>query len=235
MSISPCVPTKLGFLLQMERTLMERVKAIVAVSDFLAAQLQRFGKPVSTLTQGVNPAHFYRSLPQQSTGHFEIVYFGMIDDRLDLDLIVEISRQLPKATIRLIGQATIPLRKFADMANILVEPAVSYEDLPGNLNTANLFIIPFVLTELARSCSPLKIKEYLACARPVISTAIPEAEKLSQFVHVAKDRSSFVEAVVAATEGKLSSDISATQRFLESETWQAKALEFGKFVRILQE
>jgi hypothetical protein len=75
-------------ILQMERTMMERVNGVVAVSDFLAAQLQRFGKPVYTLNQGVNPVHFSRSQPQQSTGHFEIVYFGMIDERVDLDLIM---------------------------------------------------------------------------------------------------------------------------------------------------
>lgn len=221
-------------ILQMERTLMERVNAIVAVSELLAAQLKRSGKPVYTLNQGVNPVHFSRSQPQQSTGHFEIVYFGMIDERVDLDLIVETARQLPKAAIRLIGQATIPLHKLAGVANIHVEPAISYEDLPESLNTTNLFIIPFVLTELARSCSPLKIKEYLACARPVVSTALPEAEGLSQFVHVAKDSNAFVKAVVAASEGQLSFDMPGTQRFIESETWQAKAVEFGQFVSGLQ-
>ncbi len=221
-------------ILQMERTLMERVNAIVAVSDLLAAQLKRSGKPVYTLTQGVNPVHFSRSQPQQSTGHFEIVYFGMIDERVDLDLIVETASQLPKAAIRLIGQATIPLQKLSGVANIHVEPAMSYEDLPESLNTTNLFIIPFVLTELARSCSPLKIKEYLACARPVVSTALPESEGLSQFVHVAKDREAFVKAVVAASEGQFSFDMPGTQRFIESETWQAKAVEFGQFVTGLQ-
>lgn len=219
---------------QMEVMLTDRVDAIVAVSDLLAAQFQKSGKPVYTLNQGVNPVHFSRSQPQQSTGHFEIVYFGMIDERLDLDLIVEVARQLPQTVIRLIGPATVSLQKFAGVTNIHVEPAISYEDLPGSLKTANLFIIPFLLTELACSCSPLKIKEYLACARPVISTALPEAGRLSQFVHVAKDRSAFVEAVVAATEGKLSFDMPGTQRFIESETWRAKALEFGQFVRELQ-
>lgn len=219
---------------QMEQLLTDRVDAIVAVSDFLAAQFQQSGKPFYTLNQGVNTVHFSRSQPQQSTGHFEIVYFGMIDERLDLDLILEVARQLPKTVIRLIGPATASLHKFVGEANIRVEPAIPYEDLPGSLNTANLFIIPFVLTELACSCSPLKLKEYLACARPVISTALPEAEKLSQFVHVAKDRGAFVEAVVAATEGKLSFDLAGTQRFLESETWRAKAVEFGQFVSGLQ-
>lgn len=219
---------------QMERLLTDRVDAIVAVSDLLAAQFQQLGKPLYTLTQGVDAVHFSRSQPQRSTGRFEIVYFGMIDERLDLDLIVEIARQLPQAIIRLIGPATVSLQKFACAANIHVESPIPYEDLPESLNTSNLFIIPFVLNELACSCSPLKIKEYLACARPVISTALPEAERLSPYVHVAKDRKAFVEAVIAATEGKLSFDVLGTQRFIESETWEAKAVKFGQFVRGLQ-
>jgi glycosyltransferase involved in cell wall biosynthesis len=215
---------------QMEGLLTDRVDAIVAVSDLLVAQFRQSGKPLYTLNQGVDSVHFSRSRPQRSTGYFEIVYFGMIDERLDLDLIVEIARQLPQTIIRLIGPATVSLQKFVCAANIHVESPKPYEDLPESLNTSNLFIIPFVLNELACSCSPLKIKEYLACARPVISTAIPEAEMLSQFVHVAKDRKAFVEAVVAATEGKLSFDVQGTQHFIESETWQAKAVDFGLFV-----
>ena len=221
-------------ILQMEGMLTNRVDAIVAVSDLLAAHFQQSGKPVYTLNQGVNTVHFSHSQPQQLTGHFEIVYFGMIDERLDLDLILEVASRLPKTVMRLIGPATVSLHKFDGVTNIHVELAIPYEDLPGSLNTANLFIVPFLLSELACSCSPLKIKEYLACARPVISTALPEAEKLSQFVHVAKDRSAFAEAVVAATEGKLSFDLIGTQRFIESETWRAKALEFGQFVSGLQ-
>jgi hypothetical protein len=47
----------------MERMLVERVDAIVAVSNLLAARLQR-SKPVYTLNQGVDPVHFSRSQPQ---------------------------------------------------------------------------------------------------------------------------------------------------------------------------
>ena len=220
-------------ILQMERMLTGRVDAIVAVSDLLAAQFQRSGKPTFILNQGVDMAHFSRSQPQQSAGRFEIVYFGMIDERLDLDLILEIARQLPMATIRLIGPATIPLHLFAGVANIQLEPAKPYESLPETLHTANVFVMPFLLSELSCSCSPLKIKEYLACARPVISTALPEAERLSQFVHVAKDRNAFVEAVIAATEGRLCFDKQRVRRFIESETWKFKALEFSQLVNEL--
>lgn len=218
---------------EMERNLIERVNAVVAVSDLLADQFKRAGKPVYTLSQGVNPAHFSRVHQRQFAGCFEVVYFGMIDERLDLDLIMEVALELPRAVIRLIGPVTVPLHKFDGVSNIHVEPPKPYDELPESLNTASLFIIPFELSELACSCSPLKIKEYLACSRPVVSTALPEALRLSQFVHVAKDRRAFVEAVVAAGEGKLSFDTPAVQRFIESETWSAKALEFTEFVKRL--
>ena len=215
----------------MEQQLLKRVNAVVAVSDFLAAQLRLSGKSVHVLTQGVNPDHFLRSQPQESSERFEVIYFGMIDERLDLDLIVEIAQCVPQATIRLIGQASISLHKLAGIANIHLESAVPYQDLPETLTSANLFIIPFLLSELSRSCSPLKIKEYLACQRPVIATALPEAEKLSQFVHIATDRKAFVAAVTAASEGQLSFDRLGVARFVDSETWQAKALQFSQFVR----
>ncbi|MEQ1749208.1 MAG: glycosyltransferase [Prosthecobacter sp.] len=218
---------------RMEQILLSRVNAVVAVSDSLAAQLRLSGKPVHVLTQGVNPDHFSRSHPQKSSESFEIIYFGMIDERLDVGLIVEIATRLPQANIRLIGQVSISLHKLDGIQNVHLESAVSYQDLPETLRSANLFIIPFLLSDLSRSCSPLKIKEYLACERPVISTALPEAQKLSRFVHVTQDQEAFVEAVIEASKGKLSFDKLETAQFIDSETWGAKAIQFSQYVRSL--
>jgi len=216
---------------QMEKMLVERVDASVAASEFLADQLRLLSKSVHVIRHGVNPAHFSRSMPQKFTEHFEIVYFGMIDERLDLNLILDIARRLPEALIRLIGPTTINLSLFTGVANIRLESSIRYEDLPESLNTTNLFILPFLLSELSCSCSPLKIREYLACGRPVIATALPEIEKHACFVHIAKDHSAFVEAVLAAAERRLSIDVEGALRFVETETWQARAIELSQLVR----
>ncbi|MCF7787324.1 MAG: glycosyltransferase [Prosthecobacter sp.] len=214
----------------MELELTDRVGAIVAVSDCLGERLKASGKPLLVLTQGVNAAHFARSLPPQSSGRFEIVYFGMIDERLDLDLLVELAQRLPQALIRMIGPVLINPTRLREQPNVRLEPQVPFATLPASLSTASLFILPFSLNELSKSCSPLKMKEYLACGRPVVATAVPEAERLAPFVHVASDQASFVTAVAAAVEGRLPFDAEAVKLMIAREGWDAKAQEFIQFV-----
>lgn len=215
---------------RMEQELTRRVDAIVAVSDYLGERLQTSGKPLLVLTQGVNAAHFARSLPAQNTGRFEIVYFGMIDERLDLDLIIELAQRLPQALIRMIGPVVINANRLRELPNVRLEPQMPFAELPAALTTASLFILPFKLDELSKSCSPLKIKEYLACGRPVIATALPEAQRLASYVNVAADRAAFVNAVAAAAEGTLPFDAEAVKTMIAGEGWDAKAREFARFV-----
>jgi glycosyltransferase involved in cell wall biosynthesis len=215
---------------KMEAELTQRVDAVVAVSDHLAERFKASGKPVRVLTQGVNAAHFARSLPQQNSGRFEIVYFGMIDERLDLDLLVELSMRLPQVLIRMIGPVVIDVRRLRELTNVKLEPQVPFADLPASLVSANLFIMPFVVNELSKSCSPLKIKEYLACGRPVVAMAVPETQRLKAYVHVAEDRTSFIDAVVAAVNGSLPFDAQAVRLMIARERWADKAKEFIEFV-----
>lgn len=215
---------------QMELDLTQRVDAIVAVSDYLGERLQVCGKPLMVLTQGVNAAHFARSLPPQNTSRFEIVYFGMIDERLDLDLIIDLAQRLPQALIRMIGPVVINASRLREQPNVSLEPPLPFSELPAALTTASLFILPFKLNELSKSCSPLKIKEYLACGRPVIATAVPEAQRLAQHVHVAADSAAFGDAVASAVEGTLSFDARAVREMIANEGWEAKAQEFVRFV-----
>lgn len=219
-----------GHVQRMEREMIAQVDALVVVSEHLGGRFKGCGKPVLVLTQGVNEAHFIRSLPSERDGRFEIVYFGMIDERLDMELLVELAQRLPEASIRMIGPVVIDPGRLREQSNVKLEPQLAFADLPSALISADLFILPFLLNELSMSCSPLKIKEYLACGRPVVTTAVPEALRLAPFVHVARDRASFCDAVAAAAAGRLAFDREAVKAMLSHEGWSAKAQEFTRFV-----
>jgi len=218
----------------MEQELTERVDAIAVVSEPLSGRFKSCGKPVLVLTQGVDAAHFTPSLRLEKNSRFEIVYFGMIDERLDVELLIEISQRLPEAWIRLIGPVVIDPGRLRELPNVKLEPQVPFADLPTALTDADLFILPFQLNELSMSCSPLKLKEYLACGRPVVATAVPEALRLAPLVHVAKDRAAFCDAVATAMAGRLPFDSAAVKSMIAQEGWNAKAQEFTRFVESLE-
>lgn len=218
---------------RMEAETIHRVDAVVAVSDYLARRFVGSGKPVKVIPQGVNVPHFASVPRRPSGGPFEVVFFGMLDDRLDQDLLVNTAGALPAAVFRLIGPVATDISRLRAMPNIRVEPPVNYSALPAAVATADAFIMPFVLNELTISCTPLKLKEYLACGRPVISTALPESIAWQDLVHVAKDHTDFTRLLTAVSQGDLKVDAASVTARLKGESWQAKATELAGVISSL--
>jgi UDP-galactopyranose mutase len=130
-------------------------------------------------------------------------YIGVLDERLDLDLIVAVARARPDATLAFIG----PVAKI-DPASLPSEPNIyyggkqSYDLLPAYMASFDVAIMPFAKNDATRSISPTKTLEYLAARRPVVSTAI--ADVVSDFgdiVYVARDALEFVAALAVAERG----------------------------------
>ena len=216
----------------METELIRRVDAVVVASHGLYDRLKSFGKPVHILSHGVDTQHFQDASRRAATSRsvFEIVYFGLIDERLDEALLCEIATAMPSARLRLIGPLTVPLPRLTSLANVIFEGPVDYRDLPSVVADAGLFILPFNLNALALSCSPIKIKEYLACGRPVVATALPEVRHLSDVVHVAEDRAAFLQLVQAAAEKRLAFDADKVAAYVSAESWRSKAHQFAALV-----
>ncbi len=102
-------------------------------------------------------------------------FYGVIDERFDIDLIKNIADSRPAWQIFLIGPvvkidpATLPIN-----SNIHYLGSKRYEDLPYYLSGWDVALIPFLLNESTRFISPTKTPEYLSGGKPVVSTAIQD-------------------------------------------------------------
>jgi glycosyltransferase involved in cell wall biosynthesis len=105
-------------------------------------------------------------------------YAGVIDERIDLDLIREIARRRPDWHIVMIG----PVVKI-DAAALPNDPNIhwlgmkSYSDLPVYLAGWDVALMPFAINESTRFISPTKTPEYLAAGLPVVSTPIRDVKR----------------------------------------------------------
>jgi UDP-galactopyranose mutase len=108
------------------------------------------------------------ALPQPRLG-----YFGVIDERLDLDLLAAVADFRPDWQLVLVGPvvkidpATLPRRP-----NLHYLGMKDYGELPSYLAGWDVAMMPFARNEATRFISPTKTPEYLAGGRPVISTSI---------------------------------------------------------------
>jgi glycosyltransferase involved in cell wall biosynthesis len=136
---------------------------------------------------------------QASIQGLKLGFFGVIDERFDLELIDYIAQRQPDWQIVLIG----PVVKI-DPSTLPRHPNVhymgqrSYQELPAFLSGWDVALIPFKLNESTRFISPTKTPEYLAAGVPVVSTPIRDVINpygIQGLVQVAETNEEFFAAI----------------------------------------
>jgi len=184
-----------------EARLLSEVDLVFTGGPTLYRQRRDMHPSVHCFPSGVEAAHF---APSKASPHQELArqrrpilgYYGVIDERLDLDLLAQIADLRPDWTIALIGpvakidESTIPVRD-----NIIRFGQQAYDDLPAFLACFDVALMPFARNEATRAISPTKTLEYLAGGKPVVSTPITDVITLyGDAVEIATTGEGFVAA-----------------------------------------
>lgn len=164
---------------------------------------------IHAFASSVDAAHFAvarKTQPdpadQAGLSHPRLGYYGVIDERLDFDLIAEVARSRPDWQIVMVG----PVVKVADAdlpnaPNIHWMGSKLYGELPAYLAGWDVALMPFAINAATRFISPTKTPEYLAAGCPVVST--PVRDVVRQYgdlsaVQIANGASAFVGACETA-------------------------------------
>lgn len=105
--------------------------------------------------------------------HPRLGFFGVIDERMDIELLGEIAQARPDWHLVMIGPVVkIDPATLPNYPNIHYLGGKSYQELPGYVGGWDIAMLPFARNESTRFISPTKTPEYLAAGKPVISTSI---------------------------------------------------------------
>jgi len=165
-----------------------------------------------------------------------IGYFGVIDEWMDVDLIVEIAAAYPYASIVLLGPVLIGaegLQKLKCRPNIFLPGQRPHEALPRYLKAFDVCIIPFKINELTKSVNPVKLYEYLAGGKNVVSITMTEVEKYGEVVYVARGHDDFIKKTAEALKNK--PNIDSIEAVVGENTWDAKAKDMVNILEVLVE
>jgi len=123
-------------------------------------------------------------------------YYGVIDERLDLDIVAALADAHPEWSIVMVGPvvkidpASLPKRK-----NLHWLGQRPYEQLPSYAGSLDVCLMPFAINDATKFISPTKVLEYMAADRPIVSTPIADvAEPYGEIVGIAGDAAGFVAA-----------------------------------------
>ena len=151
-----------------------------------------------------------------------IGFIGGIDAHtFDIALFLAVARAMSAHQFVKVGGCSLPAG-WCGLPNVHFTGRKPYDEIAGYMAAMDALIMPWNRSDWIQGCNPIKLKEYLAVGRPVITTDFPALDPWRDLVHVAADAAGFVNAIQSALAAP-TPDRSGVLRRLSVETWDAKA------------
>lgn len=162
---------------------------------------------VYAFPSSIDKAHFAQARTltvdpkdQVNIPHPRLGFFGVIDERMDLDLLSGITQARPDWHLVIIGPVVkIDPAILPHCQNIHYLGPKAYKDLPEYIAGWDVALLPFVRNSSTRFISPTKTPEYLAAGKPVVSTSICDVVRPYGQLGIVRIADTVAEFVAAAT------------------------------------
>lgn len=222
-------------LLEREAELLEWADIVFAGGPSLYRAKKDRHPSVHCFPSSVDAAHFGRArapLPepadQAKMARPRLGFFGVIDERLDVDLVAALAAAHPEWSIVMVGPVVkIDPAMLPRADNIHYLGQCEYRDLPSYLAGWDVCLLPFARNEATRFISPTKTLEYMAAEKPIVSTPIRDvADPYGDIVFVADTPEAFVaacERALAENEQKRERRLNGMRRVLSETSWDTTA------------
>lgn len=129
-------------------------------------------------------------------------FYGVIDERLDYDLIAKLAATRPDCSVAMIGPVVkVDPAELPRAANIHWLGQKDFNELPAYVKAFDVCLMPFALNESTEYINPTKTLEYMAAGKPIVSTAVEDViNNFLPIVAVADNHKEFIDAVGNALE-----------------------------------
>jgi glycosyltransferase involved in cell wall biosynthesis len=228
-----------------EDELVQRADGAVVTAETLAESLRRrrAGLPLATIRNGVDVERFgaaagsgWRPTDVPARGRPIVGFVGALYEWVDWTLIAEVVRAVPDCDFVFVGPqhgrgSTGVLR---GLDNAMLLGARPYDRVPGYLQAFDVCWVPFDQSRVSRAANPVKIYEYLALGKPVVSTPVADTDSFEGLVRVGHSADEIAGHLRAAlSEG----DTRADQRvaFARANSWDARAADYVSFIASLRD
>ncbi len=227
-------------LVDRERLLLASADVVFTGGYRLSQSKKKLHGNVHFFGCGVDVAHFARAscpdLPVPasiaSLGKPVIGYYGVIDERIDYELLASVAAALPEAALVMVGPVVkVDPRELPQAPNIHWLGQRSYDELPANVKGFDVCLMPFALNEATEYINPTKTLEYMAAGKPIVSTAISDVKHhFAPVVEVAESREEFIAAVRRALAAPNAERIARGLAEARDTTWERVVSRMGRIL-----
>jgi protoporphyrinogen oxidase/glycosyltransferase involved in cell wall biosynthesis len=224
------------------KQLVQRENALLKLADLVFTggpslyRAKRDRHPqVHCFPSSVDAAHFQQALQhcndhplQRSLAQPRLGYYGVIDERIDLELLAAVADATPHWQVCVVGpHVKIDPSSLPQRQNIHYFGQQPYEELPRFVAGWDVCLQPFAINEATRYISPTKTLEYMAARRPIVSTPVTDvAEPYGNCVDIAEDAPAFIaacERVLRASTRELGARFELMDQVLARTSWNDTA------------
>jgi glycosyltransferase involved in cell wall biosynthesis len=223
-----------------ERLLLSNADVVFTGGHKLYNAKRRYHDNVHFFGCGVDVAHFAKaslpetaiasdiaSLPQPIFG-----YIGVIDERIDYDLIARLAAACPYASIAMVGpvvkvdQCTLP-----QASNIHWLGKREYSELPSYVKAFATCLMPFALNDATEYINPTKTLEYMAARKPIVSTAVADVVRnFAPIARVARSHDQFVAYTARAAKNPDLVLLAEGVKRANRASWESIVSEMGRLI-----
>lgn len=217
-----------------ETELLDSVDLVIVASPELRDAKQGAGRELMVLENGVEPEEYAKarnsgSEPKDLAGipRPRLGYSGLIGKRLDLELVRDVAQKHPECSVVLMGKVDKReceeiLAILESMPNVHLLGEKPGAEVASYVVGFDIGLLPYQINLETQHISPIKMYEYWAAGKPVVSTAIPAAMRYQSAVHVAESPDQFHSTIdrLIATRGR--EDAERLIRLAKENSWQSR-------------
>jgi glycosyltransferase involved in cell wall biosynthesis len=225
-----------GLILRQRQALREADIVFTGGRSLHRSVLERRPGDVHCFPSGVEPEHYASAVglrAQRDDRPWPVAgYVGVLDERIDLDLVAGTAAALPDWEIAMVGPVVkLDEADLPQAPNITYPGPKPYPELPEVMAGFDVALMPFALNEATHKISPTKNLEYLAAGLPVVSTRIADVvADYEGIVDLRDDAGGFAEACRRAREECPLARAERVEPILAAQSWDRIADRMGSLL-----
>jgi glycosyltransferase involved in cell wall biosynthesis len=228
---------------KLEQQVLEKADLVIVVSEKLHATKSVLNKHTYLVPNGVDYASYSKALTDDTPMPSDISqlpkpvigYSGLISRRLDLGLIGYIAKSHTEWSLVLIGEVNdggceSELNRLREMKNVYFLGIKEITQVPHYVRVFDVCIVPYKLNEQTENLSPLKLYDFMAMGKEIVTTDFPIAREFKDILHIAKSKETFVNCIVKTLSEKNKSLFAKRRQIAAQNTWEDRIVELSGII-----
>lgn len=214
----------------MDAALTEVADQVFVAPPSLLREKQRLNATAVYAPHGVDVDLFAQAsapatpVPEAAAGlkHPVIGFFGMLGAWIDVALLERIADSHPEWTLLIVGPVATDVSRLKVLPNVVFAGPQPYAELPRWAKTFDVAIIPYLRNQQVMNANPLKLREYLATGKPIVSVSNPEIDRFAHCIGVAHGADDFVAKIERALTEDTAARSEQRREAVINMSWEAR-------------